>query len=381
MLSLVAARKGLSPIFSIEVGGKDFGPDITSLVKRLEYEEAEGMASILRLNIANPDFVLTRKKLLQPGNELAVYFGYGSDIEFVGRAVIVKSSPTFPGREMPTIEVVGYSKDYQLMAQEPEKGKDRVWNQVSLDAVVSAVADRWKFETGDIDISGSVIDVVQKAGMSDWELVRGCANIDGYWAWVDGDANGKWYLHYKNPQKPILQTFELTLRYNSGEETTLESFDPAESIFGGITKLRVLATDCLKGGIINEEVDTSDSPADTKFSGRLDEDLPEPPASREAIKLFIKDYSFSIVPSRPFRNAGEATLWAKSWFARHRQDFIMARGRTLIGIPGLRSRQVHKISGLSEEFDGKYFFSRVAHLFSNEDGYVCDFSCRKVVED
>jgi phage protein D len=371
-------QQGLAPSFSIEVEGTDIGPALSALVKRVEYEDADGLAGLFRLHIANPDFILTRKKLLQPGNEIAIYFGYGENKVFVGRAIIVRPTQNYPSREMPTIDVVGYTRDYQMMNQEPEKGKDRVWGLATIDTVVGAVADRWKLEA-DVDPTTESLDVLQKAGMSDWELLRGCANIASYVLWIDGDADGKWWLHFKDPAK-LEQDVELDLKYNSGPNTLLDYFSPETSIAGGTTKLRVLATDTLKGTVINEEVEADTATADVKFTGDLEEDLPEAPKSREAIKLFFKDYSVAIVPDRGFLNAGEVTTWAKAWFKKHRDDFVTARGRTLIGLPALKARTTHKISGVSEDLDGKWYFSRVMHVFSNEEGYQCDFDCRKVLE-
>jgi len=377
--TLVSWEQGLAPTFSIEVEGQNVGPEISALVQRMEYEEADGMASALKMVVKNPDYILSRKKILQPGNEVAVSYGYGTEKAYVGRAVIVRHRPTFAQAEFPSIEVTGYSKDYQMMSKEPLKGKERVFALCTLDTVVMAVADRWKMAE-DIDPCGVELEVVQKAGMSDWELVKGCSNISNFFLWVDADKDGTWTLHFKSPASPLAQKAKIALKYNSGEDSTLASFEPEMLIQGGMTKLRVLATDCVRGESIDEEVEAEDDPAGVTVTGTLLDDLKSPPQSRAAIKLFIKDYSFTIVPRCGFANAGQATAWAQAWYRRHERDFVTARGSTLIGIPSLRARQIHAIKGTSPEFDGDYYFSRVAHVFSNDTGYTCDFDCRKVIK-
>src|SRR5690606_33284225 len=41
---------------------------------------------------------------------------------------------------------------------------------------------------------------IHKAGLTDYDFVRGLANLTGYYFWVDGDQDGKWTLHFRDPK-------------------------------------------------------------------------------------------------------------------------------------------------------------------------------------
>ena len=96
------------------------------------------------------------------------------------------------------------------------------------------------------------------------------------------------------------------------------------------------------------------------------------------VKLFIDDFAFEERANRRFTSEAELTAWARQWFRRQRENFIMARGAT-IGTEVLMARQTHRIQGIGPTLTGDYYFSRVKHVLDNANGYLCDFNCRKVV--
>ena len=49
----------------------------------------------------------------------------------------------------------------------------------------------------------------------------------------------------------------------------------------------------------------------------------------------------------------------------------------VVGVEKLRARQFHKLSGLTAQLDGKYYFSKVRHVMSESEGYSCTFFARK----
>jgi phage protein D len=392
------------PSFVLRVG-KNYEVDegVRQLIQMIEYESADGLADVMRIRAINPDFELSNSKIFAPGNEVSLYLGYGSDslLKHVGRVKIYKNLPTFPKDGWPTFEAVGYTRDHELMHRQPEtsssglvSGKDRQkggrrFTQTKFSEAVLERAKDHGFKT-DIDISNDEpSDFIQRAGMSDYDFIKGLSNITGFYFWVDGDENGDWTLHFKNPELyDGDQDRKLTFEYNNGNLSTLFSFEPTFLVTGAVTRIRARVRNVSTGVMMETEFqeDNTDTP-DVLFDMTENDDmglglvdLPElesSPATSTAVQLFIGDYSFDDITSRRFTSEAQLINWARQWFRRQRENFIMGRG-TCIGVEDVMARQLHNISGVGTLYDGEYFFSTVKHVLKAEsDGYLMNFTCRK----
>lgn len=370
------------PRFEIDIADQQVGLGIQELVQSVEYESADGMADVAKVTLQNPDGVLTDLKLFQPGNEMSIRMGYGS-VEHVGRVVLIAASPNFPQDGMPTLQVTGYTKDHQMMDDEPEAGKKRIYQKpAEIGDILQQVASRHGF---DVNADGFEFGrtMTQKAGLSDYDLVVGLANMAGAAFWVEGDADGNWILNWRLPKDdstfPDLQESELTFRYGDGDLSTLFSFQPEFAIRDASTKLKVIVRNPQTGKTFIEEFDEDPSKhPDAQAGGDPTEEVDGEPATGGAAKLFFGNFSFDLVPNKKFKDEAQVRKWAAQWFRRNRENFVTAQGK-LIGIPSLRARQVHNIEGVGRTFSGRYYFATVTHKFSDSEGYVCNFSARKVL--
>lgn len=395
-----------APNFGIRISTGAVPLGVRQLVQRLEYESTDGMADLLRVNLVDPDMIqapgavgghsqrISDTKIFQPGNEISVSLGYGSELKHVGRAIIRKTRPTFPRAGLPTVEVIAYTKDCLMMDNAPEgskkkkgKGGRRFTDQRFSDAVRER-ADDYDF-VQDIDETPDARHTFyQKVGLSDYDFVNGLSNLSGYIFWVDGDENGVWTLHFKNPDKlsaADLQAKIFTFRYNDGNLSSLLTFEPELAIQGAITKLKVQVKDPVTGKTLEAEfTEENDRAPDPKVVvsedtlRAVDNILDGEQSTGSDIKLFINDFSFEEHANRRFRTEAEVIAWARQWFRRQRENFVLARGVT-IGVEDLMSRQTHAISGVSVGLSGDYYFTRVKHILDSAQGYLCDFNARKVV--
>ena len=370
----------LTPNWQIRVGDTFLGDDITRFVEAIEFESVDGMADLARIRCVNPDSFLSNAKVFQPGNEIAIFFGYGVGLmKYIGTASIVRCVPNFPQEGAPTLQVVGYSRDHEMMDTEPVIGKQRIDYGTNYGNAVQLVADRYKFNT-DIDTTPSTKrSLVQKAGMKDYEFVKGISNILGYVLWVDADITGKWWLHLRDPDNLNEQEKTYKFLYNWGDQGSLLTFTPELLVKGAKTNLVVVAKDAetgtiFKAEISEEHVETPEMDATGVFTEPLDKEY----SSSSAIKLYFNDYSFDVITSKKFTAQADVVDWAQQWFRRMRENFILSQGR-ILGNEYVMARQVHKIDGIGPAYNGEYYFSRVKHIFSNSEGYVCDFSARKIV--
>lgn len=387
----------LTPNYVLRINdGFEADAGVRQLIDVVEYESADGLADILRIRAKNPDFALSDSRILAPGNEVSVFMGYGSELVHVGRVKIFKNRPNFPQEGWPTFEAVGYTRDHEMMHRQPEasssgrapsgRGRQRGGRRFRQLKYSEAVAERssdYGFTT-DIDESPeSPTNFIQKAGMTDYDFVKGLANVTGFLFWVDGDENGRWTLHFKNPEALTdQQDRQLTFEYNLGDLTTLFSFEPELLVSGATARIRARVRDPRTGRVLEAEFteDNSDSPEttlDPATAFLVDQTIDTEPSTSTSIQIFIGDFSFEDVTSRRFRTQAELIQWARQWFRRQRENFILARGET-IGVEDVMARQVHNLSNLGRMYSGSYYFSRVKHKMDGQgSGYKLEFNCRK----
>ena len=374
----------LGPDYDIQINGVSIDVGVRQFIKRVEYESTDGMADVAKVSLINPDNMVVNAKTFAPGNEMSIFMGYGTQLKHIGRVFLVKQRPQFPTDGMPVLNVVGYTKDHKMMDNAPEKSKKvggkggRFYKDAAYSDAVTDRANDYGM-TPDVDPTTGVVNFIQKVGLKDYEFVQGLANLTGFVFWVDGDENGVWTLHFKDPATLQEQERELTFRYNQGDLSGLLSFEPEMLIKGFDTKLKVSVKDFKSGKIMETEVEeTNNQSPDVQDTGDPSATLGAEFTTASDVKLYVGDFSFEAIANKKFKTEAEIVEWAKQWFRRQRENFILAKGKT-IGVEDLMARQIHVFDGLGEGYDGKYYFTKVRHIQSDTDGYVCEFDVRKVV--
>ena len=390
----------LAPNYIIEIAGQELKSDVTQFIKRVEYESADGMIDQAKIVASNPNYLLSSARVFAPGNEMEIYMGYGAArVRLIGRVVLLKPMPRFPKDGMPVLEITGYTKSYLMKEQRPETGplpspwakkkkkkksqSNTVWKKVAVDEVVQEKALA-HYLAEDIDrVPGPARNVIQPARMSDYEFLQGLANMTGFSFWVDYSFDTGWTLHFKDLTKGLdSQEFQYTFRHGQGDRTTLLSFEPEMIFKDHFTQIRVQGHIINDSGrselvdiVISEEKETE---ADLDYAGTL-ETLEVDPESAAAVKIFIGDYSFAVIPKIEFRNRHAMENWASQWYRRMREHFIAGEG-VVPGVETLFARQTHILEGLQPPYDGKYYFSKVRHVIDSGSGYYCEFNARKVLQ-
>lgn len=422
-----------APDFRIAVQGSQVPAGIRQLVERVEYESSDGMADVMKVVFRDPRYIppkgLTAKgplrglgaggsgsgsqlsirdiKVFQPGNEMSLWLGYGTSLRHVGRVVIRKVRPNFPRDDIPSVEVIGYTKDSAMMdnapqppKEKPPKGKKKKKGETGRAFKNTTFADAVRQRASNYDFVLNVDDTpdvksphsfFQKTGLTDYDFIKGIANITGYFFWVDGDEHGAWTLHFRNPaklKKKVLQDKVYTFKYDQHNLSSLLDFEPEFALQGATTKLQARVKDPVTGKIFDatfeeENEETPDPLAVVPDDIELDIEgnvLRGEYKTASSVKLFINDYSFQARTNRRFKNEAELIAWARQWYRRHRENFILSSG-TIIGIENVMARQIHRIEGIGMGLDGEYFFSNVSHQLSNTSGYELHCTMRKVVPE
>jgi phage protein D len=399
----------LTPSYKLEVFshenptvGYDVTETVNPFIQSLEYDSIDGMADEMRLVLSNVkdsfenEYIFTDSKIFQPGNEINLYLGYSDELEFVGRVKIVRPTYNFTSNDTPTLEVIGYTRDFEMMDTQSEVEKPMETNTpekqsyIVENVVRSTVSNYKQSFRFDFNTETTVnLPTIQKAGTSDYEYIKGHANSHGYLFWVDGNETGIWTLHFIKPDPktgliPNTNQEQFELVYDRGDFSNLIEFSPEFIIRGTKQTIKVLSRNPYTGVALSVDVtveDDSDPPdTTTKGSTESEDKIQIPHPSREALVkiVFNDEYALEFIPNKPFTDPKELERWARQWWRRNRQEFIEGRGR-IVGTPKIMARQTHKLVGMGKSIDGEYYFPRVRHIMSADGGYETEFDARRVL--
>lgn len=397
----------LSPRYVIEVAsgskdGNELPVSITQYVQRIEYESADGIVDTAKLTISNPDFKISESNLFMPGNELDIYLGYGprqvgvegSRLKHIGRIILTRPKVSFPVDGMPTVEVTGYTKDFSMRERRPvvkpvrSKSKKRnvVYTDTTIAEIVSDICQEYRFVEDIDDANWPKGGIVHPARLSDFDVCQAIANAVGFTWWVDWDRDKRsWALHFKSTDNlKEFQDKKYDFTYGTGKGAALLSFEPEMAFDDHFTEIIVQAPNPNPGTKRSQPfievpiVEEKDQDADPTWTG-TPEKLEGNIESAEALKLFLGDYSFKVIPKATLRNQAQLAEWAKQYFRKMREFFIVGDGE-ILGLETLMARQVHTLSGMGKPYDGDYYFTRVRHVLDNASGYMCEFSARREVD-
>lgn len=421
----------LAPFYALEVESEWLFTDVTRFIKQVEWEETVDMCSRLKITVFNPrhafDVVgegtdeeselpdFTSHKVFLPGNEVNVYGGYGpySRAEFMGRVKLWKHMPRFPRDEQPVLEINGYDASKYMMGERSGiqvtggrttttssgDNEGNVYVSMTHSEIVRNIADKYGF-LADIDDTDRPLDTLQKRDMSDYALVKNLANANNREFWVDYDnVRRAWVLHWRNPADDNRAKY--TFRYNAGSESTLLEFEPEYTLDDGLVELKVMFFNRATGqwdyltesGADMEEEDprfrrgasrgsrstVSRRPDGTRRAGGVGESIEEQITSASALRLAAAGHSIDVVADRPFASAADAVEFARRWFAKRKNSFILGTGK-IVGCEKVRPRQVHNLQGLGPRLSGDWYFVLVRHEWVPDQGYSTVFKAHKVID-
>lgn len=426
-----------APDFRIAVQGAQMPLGIRQLVERVEYESSDGMADMMKVVFRDPRYMppkglmakgplrgigaagggsgsqlsLRDIRVFQPGNEMSVWMGYGTNLRHIGRVVIRKVRPNYPRDEMPSVEVIGYTKDSAMMDNAPQKPKNppprkrrkkgtpkppplgaRVFKNTTFAEAVRTRGLNYGFDVSDVDDTPDApSNFIQKVGLTDYDFVKGLSNLTGFFFWVDADEHGVWSLHFKDPhtlRRKVVQDKVYTFKYDQGPTSSLLEFEPELVLQGASTRLQAQVKDPLTGKVFDATFDEENEESPDPLAVVPDDIEFDPEGNvlqgeyktASSVKLFLDDFSFTANTNRRFRSEAELIQWARQWFRRHRENFVLSHGN-IIGVETVMARQIHGISGLGMGIDGEYFFTNVRHIMQNGSGYELECTMRKLVPE
>lgn len=408
----MADRDFHAPRFAVLVNGHKLAADVTDQIVSVSYEHALDMASKLAITVANVDHRYTDSTIFSPGNEVDLLLGYGNALRHVGRGEIVRHLPRYPQDDVPTLDVVGYDRTHRMMRKEmhldPGKGagsgRDKRESGVLHKGTVSSVAKALLGRHGiALDLPPAPrawdrpITAMQKKGTADYGFLRALCNLHaldlsvrwhpggtpkGTAAALQGAATAGAWRAWLAPAADYRQASRYTFRYGQGDRSSLLSVGLDFGVSQMPTEIQVWTWDRKAGDWAL--VTAKDAGAKAGKSERFapargaTPDAVQPATDPTRLKLAVDGHSVEVVADRKFRSAADAAAWAVTWFQRHKDNFVIAKGET-IGVEDLEAGQTHGLDGLGVRFSGDYLFSSVKHVFDGDGGYRTEFTARRVL--
>lgn len=386
------------------------------LIESVSVETALDKEDMITLVVLNP-FVgtaggQTRTSQLRFSDATAFIAGQPIEVRFVqegeelslARGIIQEWLPVFPESGLPTITLKAFGAGVLMMDGTPTiNAKDaRVFEEgLSLSDIVDSIASDYGFES-DVEMLFDLPEraIVKKAGMSDYQFVRGLANLVGHDFFIKwSQETKKFVLTWKEGalEDSFKTSFVWGPDYKNGTGgLPLLSFEPSFAVNGTSTNVEVFYYD-QDGGVWEKIVHPprqnkqgEEESSELQWVGdpitgedvkptSVEDDLAQVGGSDTARGLRIKvgGLAVEVVPAQGLKTAEDAIKFAESWFKQRQRSLLLGKGR-IWGSNWVRAGQVHTLLGLGAGLSGDWYLTEVNHDYSG-GVYSIDFVCRKVI--
>jgi len=420
----------LAPNFDLAISGRDASraselyAAIRPLVAGVLFEDDEEMSSLFEMTVINqPDTApgqavdwraVIDSKAFAEGNEIDLFMGYGASRVFMDRTEIVKWLPRFSTEGATEFTIKGFDgrhrmtigNQFRVQGGKAKRQRKTFYRNMTDDAIVRKIAEKYGFGfDADIpDVKKKAVKSVKKdqpakksvtvtqhviptrvqgSEVSDWAFLKKLADINRFDLWVDCDrALNTWVIHFAKRQDTGAPGFLFVYNPDPDNPGTLLEAEPEFSITDQPTDVEVLVFDRKKRTIERTIITDEGKAEDVKLSGsRVSRGQMTAKKSIE-VGARVRFTAFGQVheafADRPFRSKKEAKNFVENWLRERERDFMTMTGR-VVGVPELRSRQIHEIRGLGKRIDGLYRLTNVKHRMVPGSAYVCEFSAHKVL--
>ena len=339
---------------TIKISGRALHGQHLHLVEEVVVEQSLINADMFTLTFIDDEASLVTDLGLAVGAEVkleCVTAGEGGGVLISGEVTAIEARHDDQGSR--TV-VRGYDKGHRLFS-----GKHtETYRNVTISDVARQIASRAGLQQGEIDDSGTVLDVVSQHNQSDWDFLNDHATEIGFEVLVQ---EGK--LHFREPpdsdEGPPPGDFESsdpnTLVY--GDD--LLSFQPRISGAQQVGNVEVRSWDPSQKQAI---VSTASAAADHA-------DLDMAPSMLASL---FGDRTHSHV-STPHRSQSQTDKEASAIAQELGSSFAEADG-VCVGTPLVHAGAKISISRVGEQFTGKYTITEARHVFDGYDGYTTHFT-------
>jgi phage protein D len=294
-------------------------------------------------------FLYFDRALLDFGKKIKVEMGGGDGAGKVFEGRVTGLEGRFTGSRPPELLVMAEDRLQDLRMTR----RTRSWEQSSDADVIRKVAQAHGLRA-DVDVSGPTHRVIAQVNQSDLALARERARAAGAEVWIEDDT-------LKAKARPDRGAGSLTLTYGEG----LHEFSVAADLAHQTTGFTVAGWDVASKQAVQPQATSSVVSAELN-GGDSGSDILE--------RAFGKRPQ-QVVHDLPL-NEDEARALAEAHYARAARRFVVGNG-IAEGDARLRVGAELELKQVGPLFEGKYFVTRVRHVFDPLQGFRTAFSVER----
>lgn len=332
---------------------------INSRIIALKYEDNERKADKLTLTLDNYDVAMYDEPAFKKGLILDAQWGYVGNMVPARRCVV----QTIKGGLTVTVEALAKSI---LMNK---RVRSRVFTNVRRSDVARAIAREHGYGDESIIIqeSGVVYPEIAQARMTDAQLVKRLADLEGFEFYVDHDG---YHWHERRLDQPVAHT----LRWFTDRSGEIQNFDLDNDITAKKARRRQRGRDPLERAEIEGEGSDSTDTNSVSLGETIETIDPESIRfnPREATESDVRAASEDVEPTSA-QDAETAQIEARGRFRQGKLVAIQLK-LTVIGDPLIQAKQIIKVEGLGQRISGLYYIKAVTHQI-DASGYKQTLSC------
>lgn len=332
---------------------------INERILSVKFEDNERKADKLTLTLDNFDVAMYDEPAFKKGLILDVQWGYAGNMAPARRCVV----QSIKGGLIVTVEALAQSILMNKLV------RSRVFTNMRRSDIVRQIAREHGYsdETTIIQDTRIVYPELAQARMTDAQMIKSLADLEGYEFYVDHDG---FHWHERRLDQPIAHT----LRWYTDRTGEIQSFDLDNDITAKKARRRQRGRDPLEGQEIEGEgSDSSDTNA-VSLGETIEVIDPESISfsSREATEADVRAASEDVEPTSA-QDAESAQTEARGRFRQSKLVAIQLK-LNVIGDPLLQAKQVVKVEGLGQRISGLYYVKAVTSTIDSS-GFKQILSC------
>jgi phage protein D len=293
-------------------------------------------------------FIYFDRTTLDFGNHLSVRIGAQNDIEiFAGRITAIEAR--YPESKPPEIMIRAEDRLQDLR----HTRRTRTFEDVHDRDVIEHIAAEHGLGAV-VDIDGTTHRILAQVNRSDLDFLQDRLRAIDAELWTEGDT-----LHAQARSRR--NAGEVTLVYGA----TLKGFAVLADLSGQSTSLTVSGWDVNAKAPI--EFDAGEAAIQAELDGAE--------SGSSILEDSLGPRAETVVDRAPHDQV-EAEVLAEAEYRRQTRRFLTGRG-VCAGDGPLRVGTRLTLQGLGELFEGTYYVTQVRHSFTNQDGFLTQFSVER----
>ena len=362
-----------TPLFIVEIDGKELPKDISQLIERFSYTDDEEKMDELAITIANGDLSIIDDKQLQLGKELQARWGYLGNLSDKRFFTIKEISYAFGEDGVARMSITALGKGHKLTG----RAARTCWNNKKIADVVKDIAKKQNL-TPKVNIPEDIThEFISQGGKNDMVFLQELAKDTGCSTWVTNDElhfepnsvnEPVRTFHWREDRDGYLQSVSVTVKAEEGKATgrgtEVAGLDP-------LTKKTIKETVKVKGASEGTTLVTGEGMAELSSPNGA---LPEQRTENET-PLQAKHDETGVIKASPAPTAALARRSGKGKVHSASMKGIEATATT-IGLPYLKAKDTITIENIGKKFSGNWRIKKVSHTLS-KDSYTCGLTLCK----